>query len=52
MGKVVCTEVGGGGEGLDLMGLFMALVIALTLMVVCSPPPRRRAVIAVPLPYA
>ncbi|KAL6978429.1 hypothetical protein U1Q18_020096 [Sarracenia purpurea var. burkii] len=44
MGKMVCSELDNGGEGLDLTGFFLALVIALALMVVCAPPPRRKIV--------
>lgn len=40
MGKLVCSEVS-EVEGVDLTGLLMALVIALVLMVICNPPPRR-----------
>lgn len=47
MGKLVCSELAAEG-GLDFMGLLVALVIAMTLMVLCSRPPApRRAVIAV-----
>ena len=47
MGKLVCSEL--AAEGLDFMGLLVALVIAMTLMILCSRPPTpRRALIAVP----
>lgn len=43
----MCSELAAEG-GLDFMGLLVALVIAMTLMVLCSRPPApRRAVIAV-----
>lgn len=45
MGKLVCSELEGGGP--DLSGLLMALVIAITLMIICSIPPPRRALVAV-----
>ena len=44
MGKVICSELN-EGNGLDLMRLLMALVIALTLMAICIPPPPRRAIV-------
>ncbi|KAF5744164.1 hypothetical protein HS088_TW08G00760 [Tripterygium wilfordii] len=44
MGKVCCSELS-EGVGLDLMGLFMALVIALVLLTICVPPPRSRFVV-------
>ncbi|KAJ0052456.1 hypothetical protein Pint_01056 [Pistacia integerrima] len=45
MGKLICSEIAEGG--LDLMGLIMALVIALTLMLVCvQPPPRPRYIVS------
>ncbi|KAJ4727601.1 hypothetical protein OWV82_000676 [Melia azedarach] len=40
MAKIICSELEGGSR-LDLMGLVMAVVIALILMVICAPPPRR-----------
>lgn len=44
MGKVICAEV---EEGLNLIGLMVALVIALLLMLVClQPPPRRRYIVS------
>lgn len=45
MGKLVCSEL--AAEGLDFMGLLVALVIAMTLMILCSRTQTpRRAVIA------
>ncbi|KDP28085.1 hypothetical protein JCGZ_13856 [Jatropha curcas] len=43
MGKIVCQEISEGGDGVDLTGLLMALVIALVLMVICRPVPRSPA---------
>lgn len=40
MGKVVCSELEEGN--LDFTGLLLAVVIALTLLIICKPPPRRR----------
>lgn len=46
MGKVVCSEFQADhGLGIDFMGLVMALVIALVLMAICTPPPRRALVL-------
>ncbi|KAK7837498.1 hypothetical protein CFP56_021213 [Quercus suber] len=42
MGKLVCSEL--AAEGLDFMGLLVALVIAMTLMILCSRPPRRTVI--------
>ncbi|XXG80696.1 hypothetical protein AAC387_Pa09g1503 [Persea americana] len=39
MGHSCCSSPDEGG--LDTMGFLMALVIALVLMVICTPPPRR-----------
>ncbi|KAI8574662.1 hypothetical protein RHMOL_Rhmol01G0371600 [Rhododendron molle] len=44
MGKMICSELD-GCNGLDLSGFFLALVIALTLMLICTPPPRRPIVV-------
>ncbi|KAJ6329178.1 hypothetical protein OIU77_010788 [Salix suchowensis] len=42
MGKFCCSEMNGDhGLDFDFMGLLMALVIALALMAICTPPPRR-----------
>lgn len=41
MGKLICPEIE-QRFGLDFMGLLMVLVLALTLMVICVPPPRSR----------
>ncbi|KAE8009597.1 hypothetical protein FH972_006025 [Carpinus fangiana] len=49
MGKLVCSELDGGGP--DFMGLLLALVIALVLMMTCTPRPRR-FVVAPPPPVA
>lgn len=46
MGKLCC--VGPNEDGVNVMGLLMALVIALVLMLICSPQPRRRAFIVFP----
>lgn len=43
MGKVCCEESDDGNGGFDPMGLLIALVIALVLMVICSPQPRPAA---------
>lgn len=45
MGKLICPEIE-QRFGLDFMGLLMVLVLALTLMVICVPPPRRYMVTA------
>ena len=50
MGKLICTESCDEG-GFGLMGLLLALVIALVLMVVCQPRPRRPRLICVPRCY-
>ena len=47
MGKLVCSELDRGG--LDFTGLLMALVIAITLMAICSRPPRRGVIAVRPL---
>ncbi|GKV12063.1 hypothetical protein SLEP1_g23265 [Rubroshorea leprosula] len=44
MAKMVCSEFSEGG--LNLNGIFLALLIALILMALCSPPPRRAIVVA------
>ncbi|GMN38120.1 hypothetical protein TIFTF001_007361 [Ficus carica] len=40
MGKIICSEMDDGG--LDLSRFLMVIVIVLTLMVICRPPPRRK----------
>lgn len=41
MGKHCCSTGDADGFGLNLMGLLLAIVIALTLMVICQPRPHR-----------
>ncbi|TYG56343.1 hypothetical protein ES288_D08G056700v1 [Gossypium darwinii] len=43
-GKFICSELK-EGNSLGFTGLLMVLVIALTLMAICFPPPPRRAVL-------
>ncbi|GKU86741.1 hypothetical protein SLEP1_g1228 [Rubroshorea leprosula] len=45
MGKLICTEIS-EGDGLDLTGFLVALVIALILLTICATPPRRGRIIA------
>ncbi|CAA7388614.1 unnamed protein product [Spirodela intermedia] len=46
MGKMCCFQGGDEEKGVDPVGLLIALVIALTLMVLCSAP-RRKYVVAI-----
>ena len=49
MGKLVCSDLDGGGP--DFTGLLLALVIAVVLMMTCTPRPRRFVVAPYPVAF-